>query len=178
MERKWVKKYQDYIANPNLVESDPLIVQKRKDMNKTEGMLGTPPLKLLSQLEKNPANKAAFEYLIAIDLMEHDAAALAEDFKYISNFKYDKLPAALEEAIILFRTQGKSNELFNRIRISESTTERFREFAKLTSAAKGDREKAKQTTFAFKNTYWYYVLFLSPRVTNLKLETKPVDANY
>ena len=110
--------------------------------------------------------------------MEHDAASLTEDFKYISNFKYDKLPAALEEAIILFRTQGKANELFNRIRISESTTERFREFAKLTSAAKGDREKAKIATQAFKNTYWYYVLFLSPRVTNLKLETKPVDANY
>ncbi len=178
MEKKWVKKYREYISNPELVNSDPLIIQKRKDMNKTEGMLGTPPLKLLSQLEKNPANKAAFEYLIAIDLMEHDAASLTEDFKYISNFKYDKLPAALEEAIILFRTQGKTNELFNRIRISESTTERFREFAKLTSAAKGDREKAKIATQAFKNTYWYYVLFVSPRVTNLKLETKPVDANY
>ena len=178
MEKKWVKKYRAYISNPELVNSDPLILQKRKDMNKTEGMLGTPPLKLLSQLEKNPANKAAFEYLIAIDLMEHDAASLTEDFKYISNFKYDKLPAGLEEAIILFRTQGKSNELFNRIRISESTTERFREFAKLTSAAKGDREKAKKATQAFKSTYWYYVLFLSPRVTNLKLETKPVDANY
>lgn len=178
MEKKWVKKYREYITHPDLVASDPLITQKRKDMNKTEGMLGTPPLKLLSQLEKNPANKAAFDYLIAVDLMEHDAAALAEDFKYIGNFKYEKLPTALEEAIVLFRSQSKSSELFNRIRISESTINRFREFAKLTSAAKGDREKAKQATQAFKNTYWYYVLFVSPRVTNLKLDTKPVDANY
>lgn len=178
LEKKWVKKFREYIKNPEMVNSDPLIVQKRKDMNKTEGMLGTPPLKLLSQLEKNPANKMAFEYLIAIDLMEHDAAALTEDLKYIENFKYEKLPTALEEAIILYQTQLKNNELFNRIRISVPTTERFREFAKLTSAAKGNREKAKQATIAFKNTYWYYVLFLSPRVTNLKLETKPVEANY
>jgi len=33
-------------------------------------------------------------------------------------------------------------------------------------------------TADFKNTYWYYVLFLSPKVTNLKLDTKPVDTNY
>ncbi len=178
MERKWVKKYREYISNPKLADSDPLIMQKRKDMSKTGGMLGTPPIKLLSQLEKNPANKTAFEYLIAIDLMEHDVASLTEDLKYLGQVKYDKLPTTLEEAIILYRTQGKNNVLFNMIRISEPTTERFREFAKLTSAAKGDREKAKQATLAYKNTYWYYVLFLSPRVTNLKLDTKPVDANY
>ena len=41
-----------------------------------------------------------------------------------------------------------------------------------------DREKAKRATIAFRNTYWYYALFLSPRVTNLKLDTRPVDTNY
>jgi len=178
MERKWVKKYREYISNLKLADTDPLIEQKRKDMSKTGGMLGTPPLKLLSQLEKNPMNKAAFEYLIAFDLMEHDVISLTEDLKYLNRFKYQKLPTALEEAIILYRSQMKNNVLFNMIQISESTTERFREFAKLTSAAKGDREKAKQATISFKNTYWYYVLFLSPKVTNLKLETRPVEANY
>ncbi|MDO8952786.1 MAG: DUF6057 family protein [Draconibacterium sp.] len=178
MEKKWVIKYLNYISNPSMAEADPLIAQKRKDMNQTEGMLGTPPLKLLSQLEKNPMNKAACEYLIAFDLMEHDVVSLTEDLKYLNQFNYNKLPVALEEAVILFRSQGKNYELLNQIKISDATTKRFREFAKLTSASKGDREKAKQATQAYKNTYWYYVLFLSPKVTNLKLDTKPVDANY
>jgi hypothetical protein len=178
LERKWVEKYRNYISNREIADTDALVVQKRKDMNQTEGMLGIPPLKLISQLEKNPLNKAAFEYLIAIDLMEHDVGSLTEDLKYLNQLNYKKLPVALEEAIILYRSQGKNSEFFNRIRISEPTTQRFREFAKLTSASKGDREKAKQATNAYKNTYWYYVLFLSPRVTNLKLETTPVDANY
>ena len=147
-------------------------------MNKTEGLIVTPPLKLISQLEKNPLNKGAFECLIALDLMEHDLASLEEDFKFISRLNYKKLPVVLEEAIILFRSQGKSSEFLKSIRISESTTERFSQFAKLTSASKGDREKAKQATLAFRHTYWYYILFLSPKVTNLKLDTKPVDANY
>ena len=178
LERKWVEKYRNYISNPEKADTDPLIAQKRKDMNKTEGMIGIPPLKLISQLEKNPLNKAAFEYLIAFDLMEHDVVSLTEDLKYMNQLNYKKLPVALEEAIILYRSQGKSNVLFDRIKISEPTTDRFREFAKLTSAAKGDREKAKQATQAYKNTYWYYVLFLSPKVTKLKLDTQPVDANY
>lgn len=178
MEKKWVVKYRGYISNSNMATFDSLIVKKRMDMSQTEGMFGTPPLKLISQLEKNPQNKAAFESLIAFDLMEHDVVSLTEDLKYLSRLNYQKLPVALEEAIILYRSQLKNNVLFNMIRISESTTERFREFAKLTSAAKGDREKAKQATQAFKNTYWYYVLFLSPKVTNLKLETRPVEGNY
>jgi hypothetical protein len=178
LEKKWVEKYSGFISNPNLATFDSLIVKKRMDMNQTEGMLGTPPLKLISQLEKNPQNKAAFECLIAFDLMEHDVISLIEDFKYINKFNYNKLPVALEEAVILYRSQGKNSAFFNRFRISESTTKRFQEFAKLTSAAKGDREKAKQATQAFKKTYWYYVLFISPKVTNLKLDTKPVEANY
>jgi hypothetical protein len=161
-----------------VADTDPLIAQKRKDMNKTEGMIGIPPLKLISQLEKNPLNKAAFEYLIAFDLMEHDVVSLTEDLKYMNQLNYKKLPVALEEAIILYRSQGKGNVLFDRIKISEPITDRFREFAKLTSAAKGDRERAKQATQAYRNTYWYYVLFLSPKVTKLKLDTQPVDANY
>ena len=178
MEKEWVKKYRNYISSPNLADSDSLIMKKRKDMNKTEGLIGTPPLKLISQLEKNPMNKGAFEYLMALDLMEHDLASLEEDFKYIGRLDYKKLPVILEEAVLIFRSQGKGNEFLNRIRISEETSKRFAEFAKLTSASKGDREKAKQATLAFRNTYWYYILFLSPKVTKLSLDTRPVDANY
>jgi hypothetical protein len=178
METDWVKKYRKYIDNPNLAASDSLIFSKRMDMSKPEGMLGTPPLKLLSQLEKNPLNKKAFEYLIAMDLLDHDLASFSADFKYINQFKYKKIPVIIEEAVLIFRSQGKGNEVLRQMRISEETVKRFREFAKLTSDSKGDRERAKRATMAYRNTYWYYVLFLSPKVTNLKLDTKPVEANY
>jgi hypothetical protein len=178
MEKKWVENYRRYIEKPELADVDSLILKKRADMNKTEGMLGTPPLKLISQLERNPQNKAAFECLIAFDLLEHDLASLTEDFQYIGKMNYQKLPVILEEAIVLFRSHTRNNEFLNRIRVSKQTTDRFNEFAKLTSAAKGDRNKAKLKTADFKNTYWYYVLFLSPKVTNVKLETRPVESNY
>jgi len=178
MEKDWVKKYREYINNPNLAAADPLILKKRQDMSKTEGISGTPPIKLLNQLKKNPHNKGAFEYLIALDLMEHDLTSLEMDFSFIKDLNYKKLPVVLEEAIIIFKSQGKDNAFLNSVRISESTTNRFREFAKLTSASKGDREKAKQATLAYKNTYWYYVLFLSPKVTKVTLNTQAVEANY
>lgn len=178
MEKKWSDNYRSYVENGEKAGFDSLIVMKRSDMNKTEGMIGTPPLKLINQLEKNPKNKAAFECLIAFDLLEHDLASFSEDLKYMSKLGYTKLPKLMEEAVVLFRSQTRNNEFLNRIRISKQTTERFNEFAKLTSAAKGDRNRAKKATVEFKNTYWYYVLFLSPKVTGLRIETRPVEAIY
>ena len=110
--------------------------------------------------------------------MEHDLLSLSEDFKYLQQYNYSKLPVALEEAIALFRSQQSQNEFLRSFRISTETVKRFNAFAKITKASGGDREKAKLATKDFKKTYWYYALFLSPRVTNVKLETSPVEANY
>ena len=110
--------------------------------------------------------------------MEHDLSSLLEDMEFMQEFNYKEIPTVLEEAVVLFRSQRRNIDVLNKIRISSETSERFKQFASLTNANKGDKEKAKQATVLFKNTYWYYVLFESPFVTNLKLETRPVDVNY
>ena len=178
VEKTWAQKYYRLASDKELAANDPLIKTKRVELNKAEGMIVTPPLKLLHQLEKYPGNKKAIEYLIAFDLMEHDLVSLSEDYKYLEQFKYSRLPVALEEAIALFRSQQSQNEFLRSFRISTETVKRFNAFAKITKASGGDREKAKLATKDFKKTYWYYALFLSPRVTNVKLETSPVEANY
>jgi hypothetical protein len=178
MEKSWVEKYKAYVSDLSLSDSDPEIAAKRMDMIKTEGIVITPHEKLVSLLQKNPKNKQAFEYLIAFDLMEHDLTSFIEDMNFINEQHYQKLPTVIEEALVLFRSQRPNLEFLFRFNISKETTQRFREFAKLTSANRGDREKAKLATANYKNTYWYYVLFLSPVVTKAKLETHPLDANY
>ena len=129
-------------------------------------------------LGHNPYNKAAFEYLVAFDLMEHDLNALLEDLELLPYFEYDKLPLVVEEAIVLYGSQRPNIQSLYTYKISSSTLERFRNFVSLTSANKGNREKAQEATGEFKDTYWYYVLFLSPYITNIRVETTPVDVNY
>ena len=178
MERDWVEKYRGYINNSSLADADPQITEKRMYMSKTGLLRSTPRDKLISQLEKNPLNKAAFENLIAFDLMLHDLTSFIEDMKFIYPLNYKKLPVILEEAVVLYRSLRPNIEFLNKIRISATTMERFNQFAMLNNANKGDKRKAKQATLSYKNTYWYYVLFLSPVVTNVKIVAVPADASH
>ncbi len=177
VEKKWVQKYRTMIDEPGAIYEDE-IVNKRNELYKTEGIRVTPRTKLLALLEHNPENKAAFEYLVAFDLMEHDLNAFLDDLELLPRFQYDKLPLLIEEAIILYGSQRPNIQSLFRYNVSSSTLDRFRKFVSATNANKGNREKAKQATGEFRDTYWYYVLFLSPYVTNIRVETNPVDVNY
>lgn len=178
MENAWVEKHRILVADANLANTDSLIAKKRMDMHKTASIKNAPSIKLISLLDKNPANKAAFEYLLALDLLDHNLNDFLLDLEMLPRFHIKKLPTVVEEAIVLFRTIKPENEELRRYKISSSTMGRFRQFSALTNQNKGDKKKAKQATAAFKNTYWYYVLFLSPKVTNIKIETKSTSANY
>lgn len=177
VEKDWAEKYRKLNGETG-PSSDSEIELKRKEMVKAEGIRVIPRKKVLSLLEHNPQNRTAFEYVVAFDLMEHDLNAFLEDMEYFPAFRYPQIPTVLEEAIVLFRSQRPNVTELLQYRISPETIKRFKEFASLTSANRGNREKARQATVAYKNTYWYYVLFLSPLVTNVKLETQAVDANY
>lgn len=177
VEKHWAEKYRK-LALETGKSSDSEIELKRRVMVKSEGIRVIPRIKVWSLLEQNPQNKQAFEYLIAFDLMEHDLNAFIEDLRFFPALQYPRIPKVLEEAIVLFQSQRPYvTELFQ-YRISPETIKRFKDFASLTSANRGNREKAKQATIAYHDTYWYYVLFESPMVTNIRLETQAVDANY
>ena len=178
LEKNWVMMNRSLLDNPANLQTDPVIFQKINFMDKAEGLTLTPRDKMISLLQHNPANKNAFEYLIAFDLMIHDLKSFTEDMNYISNYNYTKLPRVTEEAVILFLTQRPDNNVLKGFRVSSETIERFKKFVSITRANRGNREKAKLAAIEFKNTYWYYVLFLSPLVTNITLETRPAETNY
>ena len=177
-EEKWINEMIPLIENPETAAGNPLIIEKRKLSNKPEGIFLTPRDKLVGLLEKNPGNKKAFDYLIAFDLMEHDLAAFSKHMEYFSKAGYKKLPLVIEEAVILFLSQRPDNVFLKSFSLSASTRERFNDFAKLMQSAKGDKQKARQATEAFRESYWYYVLFSSPLVTKVQVETRPSEANY
>lgn len=166
------------VEHPLAAAANPVVKQKRKLMNKPEGIFLTPKEKLEDLLRKNSDNKIALEYLIAFDLMEHDLASFT---KHINDFKsngFNRTPVVIEEAVLLFLSQRPDNEFLKHFSVSNETRQRFTRFAKVMQGAGGDKAKARIAADEFKNTYWYYVLFTSPLVTKVKLETRPSEANY
>jgi len=97
---------------------------------------------------------------------------------YFPAFKYSKLPGVIQEAVVLFHSQRPDNEFLSGFRISDDVSRRFSEFVKNIQSANGDKQKARVAAEKFKNTYWYYVLFSSPLVTKIQVETRPSEANY
>lgn len=178
VENDWLKKYENILENPEKAVDNKLVAEKRDIFARQGGLFFTPRDKMLILLNKNNGNKMAFEYLIAFDLMEHDLASFTDDMKFYNNQGYKKLPKTIEEAVVLFLSQRPDNNFLRSFHVSPETVNHFREFVKAMNSAKGDKEKAKVQAAAFSNTYWYYVLFVSPVVTKVKLETKPSEANY
>lgn len=175
VEKKQAERFATVLKGENTNEE---IESKRHDLIKSEGILVTPRTKLTDLLKRNPANQAAFEYLVAFDLMEHDLGGFIEDLSLLPHFDYTVLPRVIEEAVLIFRTQRPDIPELKVPGVSNQTVERFRKFVSLTNQNKGNPEKAKLATAEFKDTYWYFMLFLSPLVTNVKVETRPVNANY
>ncbi len=178
VENDWLKKYENILENPEKATDNKLVAEKRNIFARQGGLFFTPRDKMLILLNANSHNKMAFEYLIAFDLMEHDLASFSDDMKFYNDQGYKKLPKTIEEAVVLFLSQRPDNQFLRSFHVSPETVNRFREFVKAMNSAKGNKEKAKIQTAGFSNTYWYYVLFVSPVVTKVKLETKPSEANY
>ncbi len=178
VENDWVKKIENMLEIPEKAVENNLVAEKRDIFARQGGLFFTPRDKMLILLGKNSHNKLAFEYLIAFDLMEHDLASFTNDMKFYNDQGYKKLPKTIEEAIVLFLSQRPDNQFLRSFRISSETGKHFREFVKVMNSSQGNKEKAKIQAAAFRNTYWYYVLFVSPVVTKVKLETKPSEANY
>lgn len=178
VENDWLKKYEIILENTAKASENKLVAEKRNIFVRQGGLFFTPRDKMLILLDKNSRNKKAFEYLIAFDLLEHDLASFTNDMKFYNDQGYKKLPKTIEEAVVLFLSQRPDNNFLRSFRISSETVNRFREFVKVMNSNRGNKEKAKIQASAFRNTYWYYVLFDSPVVTKVKLETKPSEANY
>lgn len=124
-----------------------------------------PTKKLLDFFRCNPDNKMAFEYLIASYLLQHEVGKVVAYLPKFREFGFEKLPQAIEEAMLIYATSPKANRsLLKGYSTSPKVLEDFRDLSKLMSGTEKRAEKMKMAA-KYKNTYWYYILFTSPHVS-------------
>ena len=121
-----------------------------------------PTRKLMTFYSTNPDNNMAFEFLIASYLLQHQIGNVLIHLPDFRIFGYEKLPRAVEEAILICLARTHSDTFpMPGYSISQETIEEFRDFSNLMvstqSMAEGIRKVSK-----YRNTYWYYVLISSP----------------
>ena len=108
-------------------------------------------------LISNPANKIAFEYLMAHYLLQKDLDGFLKYLPLAQSLNYNELPLAWQEAAVYIGTRvPQVPTQLTGFTIREDVVNRIRSYAQLFSAAEKDTVKIKEE---FGNTYWYYLHF-------------------
>lgn len=165
----WVSKYEKFVSDTALAANDKVIAEKRR-FNPHKATMDYGPynaLKLL--LETSKDNRMAYDYLITYCILETHYTEFIQFLQDYSYYKLKKLPNSWEEALSIYILKTKTIPPFVEAQtISKECRQRFMQFNKTLEQFQNDLPAAKNTLLRdFGNTYWYYVLYLSPKVTNV-----------
>ncbi len=117
---------------------------------------------LIHLLERNPRNKAAFEYLMAYYLITKRLDKFLQYFEYVKNFNYPSLPRHYEEALLVAVKNKENRPDLGRYRIHRSTLQRLQSFQKTVLKHRDNLSAAKEElASAHGDTYWYYLFLKS-----------------
>jgi Family of unknown function (DUF6057) len=171
--RDWVSKYSKYVSDTTLAAGDKLIAEKRRFSPKKELYnVGTiQGLKLL--LETNLDNRMAYDYLLSFFILDTQFPEFIEYLKYYSHYNMKKMPRSWEETLAIYIMKTKAFPSFvTQETISKNCLSQFTEFNKVVRSYKNDLPAAQSILHRdYGETFWYYLLYLNPKVTNV-LKTK------
>ena len=103
----------------------------------------------------------AFEFLMAAYLLDHNVIKIVKHLPDFHRLGYNKLPRAVEEAILIYIAQtDEAVNLFN-FSIDQQTMNDFTEFLRIMKTP--DMAQAKSQLMKYNYTYWYYLRYNSPK---------------
>lgn len=165
----WVAEHKRFIADTTLTNSDPEIVQKRKCNPQKRYVHVNPLTDLKLLLETNPSNRFAYDYLITLCILDSNFTELMYYLPYSTKFNIRTLPRSWEEALSLYIIRNKTIPPFmTEETVSMACKKRMVQFNKTIQQYHNNLNAAQPALrAAFEGTYWYYILFLDPKVTKV-----------
>lgn len=175
--KEWTSKYINLVKDTTLIAKDKFILEKR-NFNPSDSIISDEPnAKLKVLLQKNKENKMAYDYLQCFYILNHQTGDFIQRLNDIQLAGYQQLPTIFEQTIELFNLKtGTVANLPEKWRVNEKTKANFYNFNKTFAQYKGNREAAQNELYqSFGNTFWYYILYDSPKITNAKIESRPLE---
>lgn len=154
----WATKYKTYVSDPTKINQNNELAEKRRFIAKNDFIsfdLGLPEL-----LKEHPENKMAFEYLMAVFLLNKDITNFAANIYRLKDLGYREIPVNYEEALLFCMTYFKKDLVPEGFSIRPATIQRKNEYIAQISRCGGDRDRAARELYKqFGNTCWYYLHF-------------------
>ena len=162
--RKWALHYSRFVDNEAELSQDKYFQSLRSKRVDSDflAFVEFPENELIALLQANSQNKAAFEYLMAYYLLTRRLDDFIAILEKIPATAHIIIPRHYEEAVLYYASfnKDKGKSLLEKIRISKTTYENYREFNRIMILNKNSPDNARwQLLKDFGNTYWYYLIF-------------------
>jgi hypothetical protein len=164
--RSWAKRTRKRLAEEPPGSGDERLAGIRSRMVADDFIVHSdfPERDLEFIVRQDPANKMAFEYLIAHYLLMGLPDRLADRAGQLKILRYNRIPRHFQEALILHQVLRKMKPVPpDGFSFSRETVLRFRDFQQslkgYQNSGRPDRSELKRS---FGDTYWYYYLFGNP----------------
>jgi len=156
--KDWVANYKMYVLDPVKISQNKELAERRQFLVKNDFICND--LGLNELLKEHPENKMAFEYLMAIFLLNKDITNFAANIYRLKELGYREIPVNYEEALLFCMTYFKRDLVPEGFSIRPATIQRKNEYVAQISRCGGDRDRAARELYKqFGNTCWYYLHF-------------------
>jgi len=160
--RKWARHYKRCIEDPEILNHDIEIIEKRQFLVHTDFFadVNHHNIELIRLLENHPDNRMAFEYFMSSLLLEKDINTFAANIYRLREFDFKEIPVHYEEALMVYMAGAKTNIVPEGYTIRESTKQRFNDYLKTYASYSGDPDLVSQyLSKRFGKTFWFYLQF-------------------
>jgi hypothetical protein len=169
--KAWAERYYAFTNDTTLIDRDPELrtykqAQAPLAVVSTQSVL----MNLYLLAKDSQPNKMAYDYLMIAALLDHKTAYFASYLSRLKDYGYTTIPKLYLEGLIYYSLYDTQLPLDIRdFTFDSNVLNRFESFRNDLLAAGRQPEQTKSLLEGkYKDTYWYYLLFVS----NLKNEEK------
>lgn len=163
-QKKWVKQYRVFVNDTALINNDAeLRIYKQAQAPLAVVSTQNTLMNLFLLMKDSKTNRMAYDYLLVASLLDHKIEYFASYLTGLKDYGYTSIPKIYFEGLVynsLYSSQSPVN--IRDYSFNPDIMYRFDAFRQDLRKALQDPESApKVLEDAYKDTYWYYLLFRS-----------------
>jgi len=159
--RAWALRMRERVRTDPSLSQEPEVQRLRAAMGKRQNTVGMRNLEtmLLEQLEADPHDRMALEYLMAHYLLTKQLGKFARWAGRLAEHGISHLPRHYQEAVLVYeRVTGRPVDLGG-LEIDEATRRRFFAFESSVARFGDDMQRASRAATEHMGTYFFYFAF-------------------
>lgn len=148
-----------FCENDPLIDGNEYLHRIRSYMTRREYLCRDFYSELVNLFESNSDNRTAFEYIVAINLLNNSIGPVIDNTGFFKRFGYSRLPRHVQEAVVFQRAMVRSSDVTcSGFKLDSNYFHRFEKFNRTLFRFQNDKDRAlEELAPGYGRTYWFYL---------------------